>query len=73
MARFHLFGKKTVIRGRCPECASFAQVDGQPLCAKKLDPLIDVRKIGPESVKRLCVPCPEAMTCDDSQPIQPRR
>jgi hypothetical protein len=58
-----LFGRKESAK-RCPDCRNYAMVEGYGYCAKDLDASINVRMLSGAAIKRQCVRCPEAMTCD---------
>jgi hypothetical protein len=58
-----LFGRKAPDK-RCPECRSYAMVEGYGYCGKDLDPSINLRMISAAAIKRQCPRCPKEMTCD---------
>jgi len=63
-----LFGRKTLVKHRCPDCRYYIMVEGHGYCSKDVPPHVNVRLLSQEGVKRQCVPCPPEMTCDSWEP-----
>lgn len=59
-----LFGRKSSNSKRCPECSFYAMVEGYGYCAKGVPSNVNVRLLSTEGLKRQCVRCPDAMTCE---------
>ena len=60
-----LFRKKVNPKNRCTDCKSYVMLEGYGFCSKDVSSDINVRMLSGPGIRRLCVRCPEAMTCDD--------
>ena len=60
-----LFSKKSSGGKRCPECRSYALVEGYGYCAKEIVEKVNIRLLSGTALKRQCPRCPAEMTCDD--------
>ena len=64
-----LFNRKKRNGGarRCPDCRHYVMLEGYGYCAKDAPASVNVRMLSPGGIKRLCVRCPEEMTCPSWQ------
>ncbi len=62
-----LFGRKSGGGRRCSDCKSYVMVEGYGYCAKMVPASVNVRLLSAAGLRRQCVRCPEAMTCEDWQ------
>jgi hypothetical protein len=63
-----LFGRKSG-KHRCPDCRYYAMVEGHGYCTRNIPSNVNVRLLSGAALKRDGLRCPDAMTCDDWEPM----